>query len=284
MASVRGQTRRDWELVIVDDASDDSTPERAEELAAEDHRVRVVRHGSPRGGSAARNSGIHAASASWVAFIDDDAEWRPEKLERQLELAGPEAGPSLVYARVLAVGEDGATFVLGAPVDAVRPFESLARGNRIDTSGALVDRQTLLEVGGFDPALPRLQDWDVWLRVAPRVRLVYDDAVLASTFQVGPRISTDRAALRTAAARLAEKHPSSATLLATLGHMLLAQGEPALGRELLARASAIERRPGIRLRQALAAVSPGAYRVLARASERLNRSLTRGRSDPGGHG
>ncbi|NIQ56536.1 MAG: glycosyltransferase [Gemmatimonadetes bacterium] len=279
VASVRAQTRGDWELLVVDDASDDGSHAWLTELAAADPRIRVLRHERRRGGAAARNTGIEAATGRWVAFLDDDAQWKREKLDRQLSSAG-QGTDALVYGPVLAVDDAGGTALVGGRVDERAPFEALAAGNRIDTSGVLVARDPLVTVGGFDPALPRLQDWDLWLRLAPAVRFVYDDTVLARTFRVGRRISTDRTALVEAAERLAAKHPTSATLAATLGHMLLAEGAGGEGRSLLARASAIERRPGVELRRALAALSPGVYGLLARGSERLRRRAG-ARPEPG---
>ena len=83
LATVLGQVDVALEVVIVDDASDDETARLLARYG--EPRVRVVRHASPRGGSAARNSGLAEARAPWVAFTDDDDLWAPHKLAAQLE-------------------------------------------------------------------------------------------------------------------------------------------------------------------------------------------------------
>src|SRR6266851_7698912 len=70
--SVLAQTFSDWELVVVDDGSEDGTATVAQAYACKDSRVRWIRHSQKRGAQAARNSGIHAGSGRWVAFLDSD--------------------------------------------------------------------------------------------------------------------------------------------------------------------------------------------------------------------
>ncbi|HYG55797.1 MAG TPA: glycosyltransferase family 2 protein [Burkholderiales bacterium] len=82
--SVRRQTWRDWELIVVDDGSRDGTAELAQELARLEGRLRLIRQPN-RGVSAARNAGIEAARGRYLAFLDADDLWLPRKLARQLE-------------------------------------------------------------------------------------------------------------------------------------------------------------------------------------------------------
>src|SRR5690349_24440198 len=83
VASVRRQTRGDWELVVVDDGSADRTAALAEMAAALDRRIRVIRQRN-QGVSAARNAGIEAATGRYLAFLDADDTWLPGKLQRQV--------------------------------------------------------------------------------------------------------------------------------------------------------------------------------------------------------
>lgn len=273
VASMLAQTLQEWELLIVDDGSEDDTGRRVEEWQLADVRVRGVRHVDRKGGGAARNSGLRLARAPWIAFLDDDAEWMPTKLAHQLALAHNARRPALVHAPVLAVEEDGSTVVLGGAVDPVAPFRTLAGGNRIDTAGVLVDRAAVADVGGFDPEMPRLQDWDLWLRLCGHVAFTRDEAVLARTFRIGTRISTDPGGLRRAAERLIRKHPSSRRLRTCLGHMLVCEGEAGAGvRMLRGEGPGYRRSPSLHARLAMARFFPGGYRSLARASERWRRS------------
>jgi succinoglycan biosynthesis protein ExoO len=85
--SVRAQTVEDWEAIVIDDASNDGTAAVVAALARKDRRIRLIRHDSNLGPSAARNRGIDAALGEWIAVLDGDDAWRPERLERLLELA-----------------------------------------------------------------------------------------------------------------------------------------------------------------------------------------------------
>jgi glycosyltransferase involved in cell wall biosynthesis len=83
LASVLSQTYKNLEIIVVDDASTDDTQQVV--AVIKDHRLRYIRHVATKGGSAARNTGILAAIGSYIAFLDDDDEWYPEKVEAQLE-------------------------------------------------------------------------------------------------------------------------------------------------------------------------------------------------------
>src|SRR5215217_3652483 len=72
LRSVQAQTYQKWEVIVADDGSGDATVEIVKRLAREDARIRLVRHERNRGAQAARNSGIHAAKGSWIAFLDSD--------------------------------------------------------------------------------------------------------------------------------------------------------------------------------------------------------------------
>src|SRR5665213_1350208 len=85
VASVLRQSATNFELIVVDDASTDGTSSYLAELATMDKRVRVVRNAAPKGGAGARNEGISHARGEWIAFLDDDDEWLPNKIRRQLE-------------------------------------------------------------------------------------------------------------------------------------------------------------------------------------------------------
>jgi len=92
IASVSSQSMGEWELVIIDDASSDDLPQALARVR--DGRVRLLRHERNRGAAAARNTGIKAARAPFIAFIDSDDEWLPPKLERQIAVM-ERAPPSL---------------------------------------------------------------------------------------------------------------------------------------------------------------------------------------------
>jgi glycosyltransferase involved in cell wall biosynthesis len=96
LRSVAEQTFTDWEVVVVDDASSDESAEAALQVAPRD-KVRVIRHAKNLGSSAARNTGISAARGRYVAFLDSDDSWHPEKLRKQVELVERDPDPSNVF-------------------------------------------------------------------------------------------------------------------------------------------------------------------------------------------
>ena len=176
LKSVQSQTLRDWEVVVVDDGSTDSTPEVVERFAASDSRVRLIRR-EPRGVSSARNAGIHAARGHYIAFLDSDNRWAADFLRAMLgAMAAHE-----VRAAYCAIELDDGTDVW------VRNFEGdlhdLKYQNHIDLNALVVERGLLDEIGAFDEGLRRMVDWDLVIRIAeatsiahyPFVGVYYDD-------------------------------------------------------------------------------------------------------------
>jgi glycosyltransferase involved in cell wall biosynthesis len=165
LASVLRQQDADIEVIVVDDASTDDTAAILSRLA---HRgVRLVRQPSRGGVSAARNRGIGEASGEWIAFLDDDDVWAPEKLRRQLE-AVTGAGLTWVYAGDVNVDEGLRVLSGSAPPTPDQVMEAMSRYNPVPTgaSNVMVRADALAEAGPFDPQLRRTEDWDMWIRLA----------------------------------------------------------------------------------------------------------------------
>ncbi len=203
IASVLGQTVRELEVIVIDDASDDGTAAAVEGLAKADRRLRLIRHDEPRGAAGARNTGIEAAKGAVVAFLDDDCIWAATKLEKQLPRLAPDRG--VVYSRQ-AIRYQGRWIVEGAPGAEHDALAALLRTNYVGTPSLLVRRELFRQVGGFDEALPRLQDWDLALRLARCTRFAYVPEILVKGWQGDQGISQDRDALVTAAERMVERH------------------------------------------------------------------------------
>lgn len=207
LRSVLAQTYRPLEILVVDDASPTDPRRRVGEL---DHEsVRYLRHEENRGAAVARNTGIEAASGELLAFLDSDDEWLPEKIDAQvMALEKAPEGTGLVSCGVLFVDEGGREYGRRAVVPP-DPYGKLLEENFVgSTSVALLPRQVLERVGGFDRALPSSQDHDLWLRVTrdhdlaaapqPLVRMHVD--------LTRPRISSDARAKRAGTKRMLEKH------------------------------------------------------------------------------
>ena len=160
VASVMAQTYREWELLIVDDASEDGTASIAERLAREDSRVRLIRLEQNGGVANARNVGMQAALGRYLAFLDSDDLWLPEKLEMQLGfMKEKEAGFSFTSYRFLApMG------TLGKPVSVPDKvgYAELLKGNAIGCLTVMIDRE---KIPPF--AMPAIghEDYVAWLSV-----------------------------------------------------------------------------------------------------------------------
>jgi glycosyltransferase involved in cell wall biosynthesis len=153
------------EVIVVDDGSTDETPEELAGLS--DRRVRSVRHVQSKGLPAARNAAIREARSEWLAFLDDDDLWAPRKLRFQLDAAGDDV--VLVAGGTVFVDAEGRVLHYRSPPRSMRDFSArLLSWNVVGSpSGVIARTQVVRDVGGFDEDLSMLEDWDLWLRLAP---------------------------------------------------------------------------------------------------------------------
>ncbi len=164
--SVLAQTVSDVEVIVVDDASPDDTPAAVAQI--DDPRLKFVRLAKNGHQAHAANVGIAQARGEFVAFLDDDDEWLPNKLEAQLARLSEVPDASAVYCRCFVQTSEG----LRPP----RPRAGLPEGDITDSllrrsivmtpSAYLVRRSVLLEVGGFDESIVHTLDIDLWLRMS----------------------------------------------------------------------------------------------------------------------
>jgi glycosyltransferase involved in cell wall biosynthesis len=165
VGSARRQDPPPDEVIVVDDGSADGTA-----VAAEAAGARVVRHPRNRGRSAARNTGLRAAGNPWVALLDCDDEWLPGHLAGLWELRD---GHAFVAASCLMLAdEDGPGRLHGPgterPVVLRSPRKLAFPMNFVAPSATMLRRDTALAVAGFDEALTRSEDLDLWLRLLER--------------------------------------------------------------------------------------------------------------------
>lgn len=179
-ASVLQQDLTDWELIIVDDGSTDTTWSVITELARREPRIVPLKQ-SNGGAAAARNAGIEAARGTMVAFLDCDDTWHPTFLSRMRAALAGQEHTAIAYCgwQNLRQGtKEEAPFI---PPDYETPtkIEALLTGCRWPIHGAMVSRDALREAGGFDTSLVSSEDYDLWLRLACTKRLVRVPEVLA---------------------------------------------------------------------------------------------------------
>lgn len=163
--SVFNQTHPNLEIIVVDDASMDGTKNFVTGLA--NPMVRYIRHSTNKGGSAARNTGIRAATGDYIAFLDDDDEWEPNKTEEQLKMLQSydvvlctSNEPGLGMARFNGTKE--------VTLDDLRKGRFTAGG-----TGVLMAKAAIMKEIMFDEDLPRCQDWDVFIRLSQKYKVGY---------------------------------------------------------------------------------------------------------------
>lgn len=154
IASARAQTLPPAEIIVVDDASTDGT---ADWLRAEHPDIRLIVLSERGGAPSARNAGIDVASGEFLAFLDSDDCFMAQKLERQLGALQDSGAAFSTCGFVDFAGRDYCT----APL---RPGQIQRRNSLGGTSG-LVGRRDILRRVQFDPSMPAVQDWDLYLRL-----------------------------------------------------------------------------------------------------------------------
>ena len=168
VASVLAQTCPDWELLVVVDASPDESAAAAEKAAAGDPRVRILRLPANVGVAEARMAGVREAKTAWVAFLDSDDAWTPEKLERQLAFA-EKTGADLVFTGSGFMDEEGKRIDRILHVPEKISYRELLKQNLISCSSVLVKRELMLRypmrLTGSRAKGRMHEDFASWLRM-----------------------------------------------------------------------------------------------------------------------
>jgi len=255
----------------VDDGSTDST---AEIAAAFGVRLLQQHH---QGAAAARNAGIRVAGSPWIAFLDADDEWLPDKLARQMPL---HHGQDLVfsYCRSNEIGPDGVdrgdTFADAAPCRGDQAWRALLASNFVATPTVIAARARLVALGGFDTRLKVGEDQDMWIRLALDGAIDFADESLVrvhirpaglSNLRVDdeldytwPMVMRHLAALgpRLSAA---ERRAIKGERLGRIGRTIYARGRLETGAGLILHAIALRNRPWRNVYHLAAAGPPGRW-------------------------
>jgi glycosyltransferase involved in cell wall biosynthesis len=208
VTSVFEQTFARWELVIADDGSAEETRVYLRELS--DPRVRVLLRPASGNPAATRNAAIRAARGAYLAFLDSDDLWLPDKLETQVRLMQRQPERRWSYTRASRIDRAGRS--LSEPrLQAWLPFDGdiveplLRLDALIATATVMADRALVVEAGAFDEKQMFAEDYDLWLRLALRSQVSVVDAPLTCLRVHGEHYSADRVAARESWIRLYAK-------------------------------------------------------------------------------
>jgi glycosyltransferase involved in cell wall biosynthesis len=205
--SVLDQTFQDFEVIVVDDGSIDDTE--GEVTRLRDSRLRFLRHQQNRGAQAARNTGIGAATARYVGFLDSDDTWAPDKLARQLDLFARSPGTvGVVHGRcVVRRDDDTPAEELTVPPLRGNVYPALLHAPGPPFPTILARRECLEAVGRLNEAIVAYQEWDTAIRLAARFQFEWIPLVLATYYRHGgDAISNDWARAAAGYAQIVAAH------------------------------------------------------------------------------
>jgi len=205
--SVRDQSFKDIEIIVVDDGSTDNTESVISGLDIPE--LRYIRYSESRGANAARNIGIQAALGEYIAFQDSDDIWHSEKLEKQLHACRHfDAKVSFCAFHRIKYGNKSVVPKPGYNIQAGyhNMHAALLRGSFISCVTLLINKAALLQAGSFDEELPRLQDWELCLRLSKLYVFAFVDEPLVEVVFSPDSITAGRTTYAEAAEMILTKH------------------------------------------------------------------------------
>lgn len=162
--SAQNQTYKLWELIIIDDSSDDASLEIAKLFAKNDPRIKITNFSENRGAAHCRNIATEMAKGEFISFLDADDYWHPQKLEKQVQFM-QENSCQVSYTSYVKVDENGKALkrILAMPD---LSFQKQLRNNYIGNLTGMYNARKLGKI--FSPNLRKRQDWAVWLEAIER--------------------------------------------------------------------------------------------------------------------
>lgn len=211
--TVQRQTFSDWELFVVDDGSTDKTDEIVRGFLG-DERIHYIRQLNQER-AVARNKGVEQSSAPYIAFLDADDLWHPEKLAKQVKAIKAQPDVGLCYTLTDTIEREGKRLQKTgrSRTYAGMVFDQLLRSNFIINSSVLLRRGSLMKVGLFDNYLPVFgsEDWDLWLRIARQYPVCLVDEEL-TFYRVHPENTTHDRVLKSGLAVVEKLYSGSERL------------------------------------------------------------------------
>lgn len=217
LRSIRSQTHREIEILVVDDGSKDATVEIAQRHAEQDPRLRLISQENA-GVAAARNRGIAESKGEIIAPVDADDLWSPDKIERQLRAlreGGERVG--LVYAWYAHIDSDGNVRGTVRPMESGDVLGPICFGNFVGNgSSALMRKSAVLEAGGYDPSLRArkaqgCEDFLLYFRIAEKYHFALVADSLTGYRQLPNNMSSDHCQMHRSwvivAREMHERHP-----------------------------------------------------------------------------
>ncbi|WP_284041099.1 glycosyltransferase family 2 protein [Jejuia spongiicola] len=160
ITTVLNQTHKNWELILIDDYSNDKTLEMAQSFTEENSNIKLLKNNTNLGTAISRNKGVEAAQGDYIAFLDADDLWKPEKLEKQLAFMQAE-NCYVCYSSYNQINEAGKPLNIQIEALPVLSYKKLLKSNYIGNLTGIYNAKVLGKV--TSPNLRKRQDWLLWL-------------------------------------------------------------------------------------------------------------------------
>lgn len=178
--SLIAQTYQNWEMLILDDRSTDSSYKLAKSLAGKDERIKVYQLGKNGGTAAARNKAIEEAEGRYIAFLDSDDLWHPQKLEKQIEFM-QKHDYAFTYTAYEKVDEKGIPFqIMGVPEKV--SYRDLLKTCIIGCLTAIYDTEKIGKI--YMPTTTKREDFATWLSILKKVDYAYGMPEVLAQYRV----------------------------------------------------------------------------------------------------
>ena len=209
--SVLRQTYQNWELLLIDDGSEDDSA-RIIERYLEDDRIKFLKNDSNSGISATRNKGINNSNGEYIALLDQDDEWFADKLQKQVKaLNGLGYDYGLIYSNLEVRFDNGDVTERKKEIEPeptiIENLELMLLRNLISSPTVLIRKEVLDDVGLFDDSIKwGGDDYDLWIRIAHKYKFFYIDEVLCIRHEHQKNYSADKKRMMLRTIELAEKY------------------------------------------------------------------------------
>jgi len=191
--SIISQTYENFQVTIVDSNTDSNTSCLISEYINSLDRIKMQLIRLPgASNNLARNTGFKASKGDYVAFLDDDDEWAPDKLEKQVKLF--EENTSIVYSNYHIINDKGKKDLFFPDILKKDNLKVEILGENVIgcTSMPLISSKTFIEVGGFDESFKANQDWDLWIRILQKNNAVYSSTIAGVKHYTQDSISNNK--------------------------------------------------------------------------------------------
>lgn len=170
--SVLKQTYKNYEIIIVDDNSNDNTESIIKKYLEKYSFITYIKHDFNKGGAEARNTGVENSTGEIISFLDSDDEWLEEKLEKDIETINKE-NADMVYCDMISIDVETGNQSIGNRESYDDIYYQLLKRNVVGgTSIITVKKSVFQAVGGFKKELPSCQDWEFYLNIAKGYKIV----------------------------------------------------------------------------------------------------------------